>query len=510
METNQIGGSLNFQITNTSSNLNRKFNCTTTNISFSSNSKNFETAHSDIENAFRTLYAEFISQMGDKDKIRIIFFHDSLESPISLPFMSKTALTAEGFELCKPDNPVLNIKVDKIATDLKLPDTSYVIEEIKKIENYLKDYQITIINCDGKLDKHPIYIGEPKNKFIYLTITGSHYKVITSMKAFYNRSYYCDFCKIAYQNVEKHKCKNMCNSCNRQKCAIETAFKCENVIFCVIMRNVVIFTQKIVIHFFDYEAYIDNGIHVPNLVMAKKVCIECLNGESECGDCEKKYIFYENKSFCEWLFSQDNYIAIAHNLIGYDGIFIINHLISSFLPTDSMPNIILIVELYEGKQEADGYPDYFKTDEDKDLYIKNYYEREGILLDKDKIEYNKGLRSVMKGLLNSFWGRFGMNTNKTKYRLISKPDEWFEMISDDQYIIDDVDFSHPNFIQVFYSKSDELHDSRIHTSVTLFAFVTCHARLKLYHELKKIGNRVLYFITDSIIYINREGEYDPP
>ncbi|CAF0960582.1 unnamed protein product [Brachionus calyciflorus] len=34
--------------------------------------------------------------MGDKDKIRIVFFHDSLERPISLSFMSKTALTAEG------------------------------------------------------------------------------------------------------------------------------------------------------------------------------------------------------------------------------------------------------------------------------------------------------------------------------------------------------------------------------------------------------------------------------
>ncbi|CAF1090546.1 unnamed protein product [Brachionus calyciflorus] len=65
------------------------------------------------------------------------------------------------------------------------------------------------------------------------------------------------------------------------------------------------------------------------------------------------------------------------------------------------------------------------------------------------------------------------------------------MISDDQYIIHDVDFSHPNFIQVFYSIADDLHDGGIHTSVTLAAFVTCHARLKIYHELK-------------------EGEYDLP
>ncbi|CAF1064249.1 unnamed protein product [Brachionus calyciflorus] len=247
METNQIGGSLNFQITNTSGNLNRIFNCTTTsyNISFSKNSKTFETAHSDIENAFKTLHAEFINRIKIK-KRKLFTFESFCNQKPGIKNVNKCALRAiligkaysdndpYRFELCKPDNQVLNIKVDKIPTDLNLPDTSYGIEEIKKIENYLKDYQITIINCDGKLDKHPIYIGDPKNKFIYLLFTGSHYNVITSMKAFYKRSYYCDFCKIAYQNVEKNKCKNLCNSCNRQKCAIETAFKCEK---CDILYN---------------------------------------------------------------------------------------------------------------------------------------------------------------------------------------------------------------------------------------------------------------------------------
>ncbi|CAF0960601.1 unnamed protein product [Brachionus calyciflorus] len=205
---------------------------------------------------------------------------------------------------------------------------------------------------------------------------------------------------MSYQNVEKQKCKNMCNSFNRQKCAIETAFKCEK---CDILCN-------------NEKCY---NIHT------EKLCNFVRN-------CEKCGLFKNRKHVCE--------------------------------------------------------------------YNNKWY----------KIEYNKGLRSVMKVLLNSFWGRFGMNTNKTQSRLISKPDEWFEMISDDQYIIHDVDLSHSNFIQVFYSIADELHDGGIHTSVTLAAFVTCHARLKLYHELKKIGDRVLYFDTDSIIYINRAGEYDPP
>ncbi|CAF1070576.1 unnamed protein product [Brachionus calyciflorus] len=100
-------------------------------------------------------------------------------------------------------------------------------------------------------------------------------------------------------------------------------------------------------------------------------------------------------------------------------------------------------------------------------------------------------------LLNSFWGRFGMNTNKTQYKVISNPLEWFKMVSDDQFTIHNADFSHENYVQVFYS-------TRL---VVLAAFVTCHASLKLYEELKKIDKRVLYFDTDSIIYLRSPGQY---
>lgn len=163
----------------------------------------------------------------------------------------------------------------------------------------------------------------------------------------------------------------------------------------------------------------------------------------------------------------------------------------------------------ETKQEAGGYPDNVISDEEKEKYIKKYFDHEGIKLDKDKINYNKGLRSISKLMLNSLWGRFGMNTNKTQYKIISSALEWYEMITDDQYVIHDVDLSHPELIQVFYSLNENIHDGGIQTSVTLAAFVTAHARLKLYNELKKIGNSVLYFDTDSIIYISREGEYNP-
>ena len=56
------------------------------------------------------------------------------------------------------------------------------------------------------------------------------------------------------------------------------------------------------------------------------------------------------------------------------------------------------------KQEASGYPKDCVTDEQKQAYINEYYEQEGIRLDPEKIAYNPGLRSLAKLMLNSLWG----------------------------------------------------------------------------------------------------------
>ena len=56
----------------------------------------------------------------------------------------------------------------------------------------------------------------------------------------------------------------------------------------------------------------------------------------------------------------------------------------------------------KGKQEASGYPDEVKTEIEKDEYIKKYYEKEGVLLDKNNIKLNSGMRTVTKLMLNSF------------------------------------------------------------------------------------------------------------
>ncbi|CAF1130877.1 unnamed protein product [Brachionus calyciflorus] len=93
----QTGGNLNHFITQTKSANNNKFNrtLTTYKIGFGQNLSSFGAAIDDIKLAFEKLTEEFSSQMAVHDKIRIVLYHDSLERPISIPFLKKTNLTSQ-------------------------------------------------------------------------------------------------------------------------------------------------------------------------------------------------------------------------------------------------------------------------------------------------------------------------------------------------------------------------------------------------------------------------------
>jgi hypothetical protein len=63
------------------------------------------------------------------------------------------------------------------------------------------------------------------------------------------------------------------------------------------------------------------------------------------------------------------------------------------------------------KQEASGYPSNCITDEDKDNYIKDFFEHEGVTLNKENIAYNSIQRLISKLIANSMWGRLALNRN---------------------------------------------------------------------------------------------------
>jgi hypothetical protein len=161
------------------------------------------------------------------------------------------------------------------------------------------------------------------------------------------------------------------------------------------------------------------------------------------------------------------------------------------------------------KQENSGYPSWCQNENDKIKYIQDYEKFEGIKLNQNNICVNEGLRSISKFLLNSMWGRYCLQTNKIKYAMISSLKELYNYLLNDFFEVHDIQFLNEFKAQIFYSEKEELHLGGKDSNVVLGSFVTCYGRMRLYEEMFKIDDRVLYFDTDSIIFISKENHYEP-
>lgn len=161
------------------------------------------------------------------------------------------------------------------------------------------------------------------------------------------------------------------------------------------------------------------------------------------------------------------------------------------------------------KQESSGWPSHCETEEDRLGYIEEYEKVEGIRLNKDSIGLNPGLRTVSKLALNSFWGRWGMNEDKVKRVFITDVRELNKIISDPTITIRDFLPYSDEVMELSYSRKENFLPQRDVTNLFLAAFTTAYARLKLYSVLDQLGTDVLYYDTDSVIYVSNEKN-DPP
>ena len=155
------------------------------------------------------------------------------------------------------------------------------------------------------------------------------------------------------------------------------------------------------------------------------------------------------------------------------------------------------------KQEASGWPSWCRTEAQKQAYIQDYREKEGIQLEYENIRKNPGLRTVAKLMLNSMWGKFGQKPNKTQVAQFTDPIEFHHFISSDQLDIHKIQMhqNNENVVEVFYTKQQEDMDIQPNLNIFIACFTTCYARLKLYEALEMLGERVLYYDTDSVIYV---------
>ena len=161
------------------------------------------------------------------------------------------------------------------------------------------------------------------------------------------------------------------------------------------------------------------------------------------------------------------------------------------------------------KQESSGYPQNVKSEEEKQAYIDQYLDHEGILLDKECIDKNAGLRSLSKLALNSFYGKFGQRTNMKKTLFVKDIKQLMQVLTDPGKLLMDFHIMNDDVIQVEYKNTEDFECQSFNTNVTIAAFCTSWARLKLWSVMQKLGKRVLYHDTDSIIFSVKDGEYVP-
>ncbi|KAJ8914447.1 hypothetical protein NQ315_011388 [Exocentrus adspersus] len=160
------------------------------------------------------------------------------------------------------------------------------------------------------------------------------------------------------------------------------------------------------------------------------------------------------------------------------------------------------------KQEASGWPQHCKTQEEKENYITEFFDREDVELESTAIVENPGLRSLAKLMLNSFWGKLGQRQNQPKTAIVRSSDEFFAMLSNSSLVINSALPVNEKTLIVNYELRDEACDPLTSVNVVIAAYVTTQARLKLYSYLEQLKDRALYYDTDSVIYISKPSQND--
>lgn len=163
-----------------------------------------------------------------------------------------------------------------------------------------------------------------------------------------------------------------------------------------------------------------------------------------------------------------------------------------------------------------------------DEVARNWKEKFGVELDREKMAFNPGLRAIAKLQLNSLWGKLGERPHLSKQEMgdaetyLTLEDleaqgelafkqviplgvnSWFfdyEFINPQRVSKDKTIPEYCNFLLI---------ENRQKTNVAVASFVTMWGRRMLWEQMMKLGQRTIYHDTDSIIFEYQPGEYNIP
>ena len=94
--------------------------------------------------------------------------------------------------------------------------------------------------------------------------------------------------------------------------------------------------------------------------------------------------------------------------------------------------------------------------------------------------------------------------------MVTEPKVLFDYLDSDQYEVSDARMVNDETVEVHYKKKDGFVEQNDKVNIVIAAFRTTCARLKLYDLLDLLQERILYYDTDSVIYVHEPGKPDQP
>ena len=84
------------------------------------------------------------------------------------------------------------------------------------------------------------------------------------------------------------------------------------------------------------------------------------------------------------------------------------------------------------------------------------------------------------------------------------------MLFSEEIEVPDVRLVNPETTEVQFKSACEFEEPNDKVNIVIAAFTTAYARLKLYDLLDQLQEQVLYYDTDSVIYVHEPGKPEPP
>ena len=95
-------------------------------------------------------------------------------------------------------------------------------------------------------------------------------------------------------------------------------------------------------------------------------------------------------------------------------------------------------------------------------------------------------------------------------KTVTEPKELFKYLDSEEFVVSEALMINDETVQIQYTNKDEFVEEKDNVNIVIAAFTTAYARLKLYDLLDLLQERVLYYDTDSVIYVHEPGKPDPP